>query len=197
MSDFNALGGLRLLGPDDEPQSSGAVVAVNYGDYRRQEIWVASGTNIGNWHPLGGEHWLVWDRQQMPAGVTKRHPTWEDVLARGPVVLLTAATEDAYEAGWVAGRRQLVKTVETLAEEDRNRIGGKHGRRTATEIRIGGYTEAEWKAMPSPKKHRCPVCHRDVNAHRMAGCDVGDCECNQPFGRIAPGDPSSNLETNQ
>lgn len=28
---------VKLLGPDDEPQESGAIVAVNYGDYRRQE----------------------------------------------------------------------------------------------------------------------------------------------------------------
>ena len=26
----------RLLGPNDEPQKSGTIVAVNYGDYRRQ-----------------------------------------------------------------------------------------------------------------------------------------------------------------
>jgi hypothetical protein len=30
----------KLLGPHDEPQQSGAVVAVHYGDYRRQEVWM-------------------------------------------------------------------------------------------------------------------------------------------------------------
>lgn len=83
MSD-TATAGHRLLGPDDEPQDSGAAVAVHWGDYRAQEIWVRSGSNIGAWYPLGGEHWVVWDRKRMPAGVTKQHPEWRDVLARGP-----------------------------------------------------------------------------------------------------------------
>jgi hypothetical protein len=42
----------KLLGPDDEPRNSGALVAVHYGDHRRQEVWVRS---IGNWYPLHGE----------------------------------------------------------------------------------------------------------------------------------------------
>lgn len=50
----------RLLGRYDEPQDSGAVVAVHSGDYRRQEIWVNSGANVGTWYPLGGEFWVVW-----------------------------------------------------------------------------------------------------------------------------------------
>jgi hypothetical protein len=108
---------LRFLGFSDEPQGSGAVVAVNYGNYRIQEIWVRSGSNIGAWYPLGSEFWPVWDRKQMPLGVTKQHPSWADVLARGSVVLLTPATQDAYEAGWSAGRRHLARAVETLAEE--------------------------------------------------------------------------------
>lgn len=108
----------KLLGPDDEPQQSGAVVAVHYGDYRRQEIWVSSGANIGNWYPLGGEFWLVWDRQRMPAGVTTQHPTWSDVLARGPVTLLVPAGAEAYRQGWRAGRRDLWQAMEDAAEED-------------------------------------------------------------------------------
>jgi len=108
----------KFLGFSDEPQGIGAVVAVNYGDYRTQELWVSSGANIGNWYPLGGELWPVWDRQQMPAGVTKQHPTWTDVLARGSVVLLTPATKEAYESGWSAGKRHLAKAVEALAEEE-------------------------------------------------------------------------------
>jgi hypothetical protein len=81
----------RRLGPGDEPQETGAVVAVHFGDYRLQEIWVSSGANIGNWYPLGGEFWAVWERQEMPAGVRKSHPVWDDVLARGPVTLLVPA----------------------------------------------------------------------------------------------------------
>lgn len=108
----------RFLGPHDEPRHNGAAVAVHWGDYRRQEIWVASGANIGAWYPLGGEYWLVWDRKQMPPGVTKQHPDWRDVLARGPVVLLTAATEDAYNAGWRAGRRGLLDAMEDMVYDD-------------------------------------------------------------------------------
>lgn len=108
----------RLLGPADEPQNSGAVVAVHYGNYRRQEVWVSSGANIGNWYPLGGEFWAVWDRQRMPAGVTKQHPTWEDVLARGPVTLLVPGDAEAYRQGWRNGRRDLWQAMEGIAEDD-------------------------------------------------------------------------------
>jgi hypothetical protein len=106
------------LGEADEPQQSGTVVAVHYGDYYRQEIWVSSGSNIGNWYPLGGERWIVWDRKQMPAGVTKQHPVWSDVLARGPVTLLCGAGPEAYLMGWRAGRRDLWQVMEATAEED-------------------------------------------------------------------------------
>jgi hypothetical protein len=123
----------KLLGPDGEPQGGGAVVAVNYGDYRTQEIWVRSGANIGNWYPLGGEFGQprvvedpmpsarramsreVW---RQPPGTIPLHPHWSDVLARGPVVLLTAADGDAYLAGWKAGRRDLWQSMEEVAEGD-------------------------------------------------------------------------------
>lgn len=107
-----------LLGPADEPQQSGAVVAIHHGDCRRQEIWVSSGANVGNWYPLGNEFWVVWDRQRMPSGVTMPHPHWEDVLARGPVTLLVAADGEAYRQGWRAGRRDLWQAMEETAEED-------------------------------------------------------------------------------
>lgn len=108
----------RLLGPYDEPQTSGAVVAVHWGDYRRQEIWVASGSNIGAWYPLGGEHWAVWDRKRMPADVTKQHPDWSDVLARGPVTLLVPADGEAYRQGWRNGRRALWQSMEDAIYDD-------------------------------------------------------------------------------
>lgn len=103
--------GPRLLGPADEPRESGALVAVHLGDYRRQEVWVSSGANVGNWYPLGGEFWVTWDRGRMPAGVTKAHPEWADVLARGPVTLLVPAGGAAYLAGWRAGRTALADTL--------------------------------------------------------------------------------------
>lgn len=108
----------RLLGPDDEPQESGALVAVNYGDYRTQEVWVRSGANIGNWYPLGGEFWLVWEKKYMPPGVIKSQPEWSDVLARGPVTLLLAAADQAYVQGWRTGRRDLWQAMEVVAEDD-------------------------------------------------------------------------------
>lgn len=108
----------RLLGPADEPQHSGAVVAVHYGDYRLQEVWVSSGANVGNWYPLGGEFWVTWDRQRMPAGVTQQHPHWEDVLARGPVTLLVSADVEAYRQGWRAGRRDLWQAMEEAVEAE-------------------------------------------------------------------------------
>jgi hypothetical protein len=104
---------------DPEPDlCSGAVVAINYGYYRDQEIWVSSGANIGVWYPLGGEFWMVWDRGRMPAGVTKVHNTWDDLLARGPVTLLVAAEEEPYKAGWRAGRRDLLGRIAEMSEDD-------------------------------------------------------------------------------
>jgi hypothetical protein len=111
-----------LLGPNDEPQESGAVVAVFLGDYRRQEIWVASGASIGNWYPLGGEFWVVWNRHRMPPGVTKEHPVWADVLARGPVTLLVSAEQDAYLSGWRAGRRVLHEQMEEISHQDPDEV---------------------------------------------------------------------------
>lgn len=127
----------RLLGHGDEPQESGAVVAVHFGDYRRQEIWVRSGANIGNWYPLGGEFgrprvaedprsemekMVSRERWQRPAGTIPQHPHWEDVLARGPVTLLVAADEGAYRQGWRNGRHAMFHSIsseaESLAYED-------------------------------------------------------------------------------
>lgn len=123
------------LGRDDEPQHSGAVVAVNYGDYRTQELWIRSGSNIGCWFPLGGEFGRprIWDdprtelqklaqRFDPPPkpgpGEVPRYPRWEDVLARGPVTLLVAAQKETYDSGWVNGRRRLVEQIETLSEQE-------------------------------------------------------------------------------
>lgn len=124
----------RVLGPSDEPQENGAVVAVHLGDYRRQEIWVSSGANIGNWYCLGGEFGRpkTWDdpRDYMekmlhpndmparPAGTVPVQPDWYDVLARGPVTLLLGADSDAYVRGWRAGRRDLWQAMEDVASED-------------------------------------------------------------------------------
>lgn len=101
------------LGPEDEPQRSGAVVAVRYGDYRDQEIWVRSGANIGNWYCLGGEFGAPGPCVDVPL-----HPHWEDVLRRGPVTLLTPGDEATYAAGWTNGRRRLVQQIESMSDEE-------------------------------------------------------------------------------
>lgn len=106
-----------ILGPNDEPQEPGALVVVHYGLYRNQEVWVRSGANHGNWYPLGGEFWAVWDPQRRPPGVTKQDPEWSDVLARGPVTLLVAADGVSYRAGWRAGRYDLWRNVEQLLDD--------------------------------------------------------------------------------
>ncbi len=121
-----------LLGPGDEPRECGAIVAVHFGDYRRQECWIASGSNIGNWYPLGGESGrpkvatdprtelekLCGKQWRVPTGEIPLHPHWEDVLARGPVTLLVPGDRDAYLRGWRAGRHDLWQAMEEIAEED-------------------------------------------------------------------------------
>lgn len=106
---------------DPEPVvCGGALAVVHYGDYRRQEVWVASGANVGNWYPLGGEFWAVWAKRRMPPGVTKDHPVWDDVTARGPVTLVAAMPEESYHLGRRDGRRRLLDQIEELhdAEDD-------------------------------------------------------------------------------
>ncbi len=125
--------GLRLLGLDDEPQGSGSVVAIHWGDYRRLEIWVSSGANIGNWYPLGGEFGCPGvaedprpelqkaasrERWQRPPGTIPLHPVWSDVLARGPAVLLVPGQAEAYADGWEAGRRRLLDQIEQLRDDE-------------------------------------------------------------------------------
>jgi hypothetical protein len=102
------------LGPNDEPQYSGAVVAVDYGDHHAQEIWVRSCANIGAWYLLGGEFGRV-----INDGIPRppQHPHWEHVLARGPVTLLTRGDAATYAAGWRNGRRHLVEQMEPLIDD--------------------------------------------------------------------------------
>jgi len=121
----------RVLGSADEPQQSGAVVAVHWGDYRRQQIFVRSGANIGTWYCLGSEFGhveIVADprtpldqlrsRWTQPPGTIPPHPAWSDVLALGPVTLLVPGDADAYRAGWLAGRRDLWQGVEDAVCDD-------------------------------------------------------------------------------
>lgn len=105
----------QRLGMHNEPQYSGAVVAVNYGEYHDQEIWVRSGANIGAWYLLGGE----WGRR-IDDGIPRppQHPHWEDVLRRGPVTLLVPGDQASYREGWKAGRRLLAQQVEYVSDDE-------------------------------------------------------------------------------
>jgi hypothetical protein len=122
---------LSDLGDEDEPRGNGALVLVWAGDYRQQEVWVASGANVGNWYCLGNEFhrpkvWdpperSLWDRSPQPprpTGTIPLQPTWKDVLGRGPVSLLTHDNVTSYRAGWRNGRRRLHEEIEALAEDD-------------------------------------------------------------------------------
>lgn len=131
---LDVMAAAKPLDWEDEPQECGAVVAVHYGDYRRQEIWVNSGSNIGNWFCLGGEYGRprAWDdprseleklgwRGPVPRpgpNEIPRYPHWEDVLARGPVTLLVPGEQQAYAAGWVNGRRRLVEQITELGDAE-------------------------------------------------------------------------------
>jgi hypothetical protein len=121
------------LGDDDEPRENGAVVMVWAGDYRRQEVWIASGANVGNWYCLGNEFGQpkVWDppgadfwaSRKMPppprpAATVPLHPDWFFVLTRGPVSLLAWNNAGAYRTGWRNGRRRLREEIESLTEDD-------------------------------------------------------------------------------
>lgn len=101
------------LGTYDEPQTSGALVAVHHGEYRRQEIWVRSGANIGNWYPLGNEFGFHPGPDKIPL-----HPHWDDILKRGPVTLLVASEAEARAAGWAAGRRRLLEQIEYISDDE-------------------------------------------------------------------------------
>lgn len=110
----------------------GTVIAVHYGDYRNQEIWVASGAHVGNWLCLGGEFGrpkIVEDdrnalekmsgriRWVQPEGTIPLWPDLRDILRRGPVTRLVAADRETYVAGWRDGRRQLVSEMDEAAYE--------------------------------------------------------------------------------
>lgn len=125
---------LVFTATDTEPDlGPGSLVAVWHGDYRRQQVFVASGTNIGNWYPLGGESGRiktvddprsyaeqVCSREpwRQPPGTVPTHPVWRDLTALGPVTVLFADGRDSYRQGWADGRRHLLGQIETLSEDE-------------------------------------------------------------------------------
>jgi hypothetical protein len=116
---LEAYEGRRLLGPDDEPTGSGAIVAVWFGDPDRQQIWVSQS---GNWYRLS--HRFIHQGFQIEPAP---HPQWHHVLAAGPVVLLVPAQSDAYDAGWDAGRLALGNALYDLLDGEVIPGGGRKG----------------------------------------------------------------------
>lgn len=104
----------KTLGPSDEPRGSGVVVAVHYGDYRHVELWISSGSSVGNWYCLGNEFGVP----RHGSNGLPLHPHWEDILARGPVTLLSAGSQEAYEVGWANGRRRMIEQMEAVSDVD-------------------------------------------------------------------------------
>lgn len=48
-------------------------------------------------------------------------------------------------------------------------------------------TAATAHLLPAPRGYRCAAgCGHDIYSHREHGCDVGECECPAPHGRILP-----------
>lgn len=88
--------------------SAGTIAVVHYGDYRRQEIWVLCGSNVGNWYPLGNQY----GNRALNDPTVPQHPHWDDIVARGPVTILAATSQEAYRSGWADGRRNLFEQVE-------------------------------------------------------------------------------------
>lgn len=119
-------------GGEDEPHDSGAIAVTWLGDYRYQCVWVRSGANIGNWYPLGNEFGRpqTWadprnelERMTSPApegraprNMVPLHPEWADLLDRGPVTVLAATNQKAYERGWAAGVRKARYAVDSQLE---------------------------------------------------------------------------------
>ncbi|WP_426513147.1 hypothetical protein ACPPVO_22475 [Dactylosporangium sp. McL0621] len=117
----------KLLGLFDEPQDRAAVVATNYGDYHQQMIWLKSEVMDGHWIALGGDGirpQVVNDPRneleklgrrhewRQPSGTVPSWPRWEDVVAHGPVVLLTAGDDEMFASGWRAGIRHTAQQME-------------------------------------------------------------------------------------
>lgn len=90
-----------------EEPPTGSVVAIDWGGYR-QEIWVSNKSNIGNWYC-----------SDFPWG-EKRHPIWDDVLARAKgrsLDLLVVGDDDTYWAGYEAGAKATADAIERVMRD--------------------------------------------------------------------------------
>lgn len=46
--------------------------------------------------------------------------------------------------------------------------------------------------LSAPKGFQCAVgCGHSINVHRTAGCDMPDCDCPAPYGRILPSEEAN------
>lgn len=62
---------------------------------------------------------MGWDsRWVQPAGTIPLHPRWEDIIARGPVVIVVPGQEGVWDAGWKTGQRRLIERIQEIADFD-------------------------------------------------------------------------------
>ena len=99
-----------------EEPPTGSVVAIDWGG-SRQEVWVSSRSNIGNWYttdiPLAGD----------------RHPTWYDVLRRAEgrtLTILIPAGETGYAAGFTAGVTEVSGRIQQAVEDTVDELLVRH-----------------------------------------------------------------------
>jgi hypothetical protein len=141
----------KLLAKAEDDACTPAQAEALPGPPALREVCVASGANVGNWYPLGGEFGRpkVWidpcteleklvhrPRDPQPRsgpGEVPLHPEWADVVARGPVTLLVPAPGDAFAAGWAERRRRLLEQAEELRDDEDVPPPGYGWRATAEE----------------------------------------------------------------
>lgn len=106
------------FGPGDrDPQfPAGTIAVVHYGDYRSNIIFMADGANDGNWYPIAGPYGRRPSIEEI-TGDRNVHPEWRHLTRLGPVTILTGSQEETWQAGWNAGRRDLVTQIADLADE--------------------------------------------------------------------------------
>jgi hypothetical protein len=107
-----------------------------------------------------------------------------------------AAIKDSSLPDWVIASTLAASIDAATRAVATVKVAERYEHRAPSADEIGWTVAPSWSpeeaailAMPEPKWHQCPECKHDIALHRMAGCDLRDCDCPQPFGRIIPGDP--------
>jgi len=94
-----------------EPTQAGTVVRIDTGGRlsKYPEVWVADYINGGRWYP-DSSSWAQHVRGPLDDGGAH----WDDLLRRGPVVLLVASSREACEHGWRAACAALSQQADDL-----------------------------------------------------------------------------------